>query len=86
MSLGAVAAAFAVFAPPYFFVLVGGPDYRRLADVPQVKAFVQGVSATAVGAFCVDACILARAFPDRYAYDTHCRSDVRCIDLDKESP
>src|SRR5271166_6307347 len=42
--VGAVAAAFAVFAPPYFFVLIGAPYYRRFAAVPQVKAFVQGVT------------------------------------------
>jgi chromate transporter len=58
--LGAVAAAFAVFAPPYFFVLIGAPYYRRCADVPQVKAFVQGVTAAAVGAIAGAAYILAR--------------------------
>lgn len=59
-TLGAVAAAFAVFAPPYFFVLIGAPYYRRFADVPQVKAFVQGVTAAAVGAIAGAAYILAR--------------------------
>jgi chromate transporter len=58
--VGAVAAAFAVFAPPYFFVLIGAPYYRRFAAVPQVKAFVQGVSAAAVGAIAGAAYILAR--------------------------
>jgi chromate transporter len=58
--LGAIAAAFAVFAPPYFFVLIGAPYYRRFADIPQVKAFVQGVTAAAVGAIAGAACILAR--------------------------
>ena len=58
--LGAVAAAFAVFAPPYFFVLIGAPYYRRFADFPQVKAFVQGVTAAAVGAIAGAAYILAR--------------------------
>lgn len=58
--VGAVAAAFAVFAPPYFFVLIGAPYYRRFATVPQVKAFVQGVTAAAVGAIVGAAYILAR--------------------------
>ena len=58
--LGAVAAAFAVFAPPYFFVLIGAPYYRRFANVPQVKAFVQGVTAAAVGAIAGAGFILAR--------------------------
>jgi chromate transporter len=58
--LGAIAAASAVFAPPYFFVLIGAPYYRRFGDVPQVKAFVQGVTAAAVGAITGAAYILAR--------------------------
>src|SRR6516162_8062914 len=58
--LGAVAAAFAVFAPPYFFVLLAAPYYRRFAANPQVNAFVQGVTAAAVGAIAGAAYILAR--------------------------
>src|SRR6516162_6451312 len=58
--LGAVAAAIAVFAPPYFFVLLGAPYYRRFAANPQVRAFVQGVTAAAVGAIAGAAFILAR--------------------------
>ncbi|HZQ70920.1 MAG TPA: chromate transporter [Terriglobales bacterium] len=58
--LGAFAAAWAVFAPPYFIVLLGAPYYRRFAQNPQVKAFVQGVTASAVGAIAGAAYILAR--------------------------
>ena len=58
--LGALAAAFEVFAPPYFFVLIAAPYYRRLANVPQVRVFVQGVTAAAVGAIAGAAYILAR--------------------------
>ena len=58
--LGAVAAAWAVFAPPYLIVLVGAPYYRRFAQNVQVKAFVQGVTAAAVGAIAGAAYILAR--------------------------
>lgn len=58
--LGALAAAWAVFAPPYFIVLLGAPYYRRFAKNPQVKAFVQGVTAAAVGAIAGAAYILAR--------------------------
>ena len=49
-AFGAIAAALAVFAPPYLIVLVGAPYYRRFAQNRQVKAFVQGVTAAAVGA------------------------------------
>lgn len=57
---GALAAAWAVFAPPYFIVLFGAPYYRRFAQNQQVKAFVQGVTAAAVGAIAGAAYILAR--------------------------
>ena len=59
-AVGAVLAALAVFAPPYFFVLLGAPYYRRFATNPQVRAFVQGVTAAAVGAIAGAAYILAR--------------------------
>jgi chromate transporter len=59
-TLGALTAAWAVFAPPYFIVLFGAPYYRRFAQNRQVKAFVQGVTAAAVGAIAGAAYILAR--------------------------
>ena len=59
-AIGALAAAWAVFAPPYFIVLLGAPYYRRFAQNRQVKAFVQGVTAAAVGAIAGAAYILAR--------------------------
>jgi chromate transporter len=49
-----------VFAPPYLIVLFGAPYYRRFAQNRQVKAFVQGVTAAAVGAIAGAAFILAR--------------------------
>jgi chromate transporter len=57
---GAVAAAVAVFAPPYFIVILGAPHYRRLAESRQVKAFVQGVTAAAAGAIAGAAVVLGR--------------------------
>lgn len=47
---GAVLAAMAVFVPPYLIVICGAPYYRRFAHNARVKAFVQGVTAAAVGA------------------------------------
>ena len=58
--VGAVLAAFAVFAPPYLIILFGAPYYRRFAQNRQVKAFVQGVTAAAVGAIAGAAYILSR--------------------------
>jgi chromate transporter len=58
--LGACAAAVAVFLPPYLLVIFGAPYYRRFAQNRQVKAFVQGVTAAAVGAIAGAAVILSR--------------------------
>src|SRR5438046_5855866 len=58
--VGALVTAWAVFAPPYFIVLFGAPYYRRFAQNRQVKAFVQGVTAAAVGAIAGAAYMLAR--------------------------
>jgi chromate transporter len=58
--VGAAVASLAVFAPPYFIVMIGAPYYRRFAQNPQVRAFVQGVTAAAVGAITGAACVLGR--------------------------
>jgi chromate transporter len=58
--LGAFAAALAVFLPPYLLVIFVHPYYRRFAQNRQVKAFVQGVTAAAVGAIAGAAVILSR--------------------------
>jgi chromate transporter len=58
--LGACAAAMAVFLPPYLLVIFVAPYYRRFARNRQVKAFVQGVTAAAVGAIAGAAVILSR--------------------------
>jgi chromate transporter len=58
--LGAFAATIAVFLPPYLLVVFGAPYYRRFAKNHQVKAFVQGVTAAAVGAIAGAAIILSK--------------------------
>ena len=57
---GACAATLAVFLPPYLLVVFVAPYYRRFAQNRQVKAFVQGVTAAAVGAIAGAAIILSR--------------------------
>jgi chromate transporter len=57
---GAIVAAIAVFVPPYLIVIAGAPYYRRFAKNLHVKAFVQGVTAAAVGAIAGAAFILGR--------------------------
>jgi chromate transporter len=58
--LGGAAAAIAVFLPPFLIVILAAPYYRRFAGNSQVKAFVQGVTAAAVGAIAGAAIILGR--------------------------
>src|SRR5713101_6186089 len=58
--MGATLAALAVFAPPYLIVVCGAPYYRRFAQNRRVKAFVQGVTAAAVGAIAGAAFILGK--------------------------
>jgi chromate transporter len=57
---GATVSAIAVFVPPYLIVIAGAPYYRRFAKNLQVKAFVQGVTAAAVGAIAGAALILGK--------------------------
>jgi chromate transporter len=47
---GASLAALGVFLPCYLFVVVPAPYYRRYAGNPRIKAFIQGITAAAVGA------------------------------------
>jgi chromate transporter len=58
--VGGTAAAAAVFAPPFLIVILAAPYYRRFAGNPQVRAFVQGVTAAAVGAIAGAVVILGR--------------------------
>ena len=59
-TVGACTAALAVFLPPYLLVVFAAPHYRRFAQNRQVKAFVQGVTAAAVGAIAGAAVILSK--------------------------
>jgi chromate transporter len=58
--LGACAAALGVFLPCYLFVVIPAPYFRRFADNPRVKAFVDGVTAAATGAIAGAAFVLGR--------------------------
>jgi chromate transporter len=48
--LGACAAALGVFMPCYLIVVLAAPYYRRFAQDQRIRAFVDGVTASAVGA------------------------------------
>jgi chromate transporter len=57
---GAVAAALGVFLPVYLVVVLAGPFYKKFAGNPQLRAFVQGVTAAATGAIAGAMIVLAR--------------------------
>jgi len=57
---GAVLAAIGVFVPCFFVVVLAAPHYRRIVANARVKAFVQGVTAGAVGAVAGSVVVLAR--------------------------
>src|SRR6266496_4140575 len=57
---GACVAALGVFLPCYLFVIIPAPYFRRFADNPRVRAFVDGVTAAATGAIAGAAFVLGR--------------------------
>jgi chromate transporter len=57
---GAVVAALGTFVPCYLFTVLPAPYFRRFAKNPQLKAFVDGVSAAATGAIAGAAFVLGR--------------------------
>jgi chromate transporter len=66
--VGAVLASIGVFAPCFFIVVLAAPHYRRFAGKGRVKAFVEGVTAGAVGAIAGAVVVLARkSLVDRMA-------------------
>lgn len=58
--LGAVCASIGVFLPCFLIVVLAAPHYRRIAGKGRVKAFVEGVTAGAVGAIAGAVVVLAR--------------------------
>jgi chromate transporter len=58
--LGATAASLGVFLPCYLFVVIPAPYFRRIANNPRVKAFVDGVTSAATGAIAGAAFVLGR--------------------------
>jgi chromate transporter len=57
---GATMAGIGVFLPVYFFVVIPYPWFDRFSENPQVKAFVKGMIAAAVGAIAGACFVLGR--------------------------
>jgi chromate transporter len=58
--LGATVAALGVFLPCYLLVVIPAPYFRRFANNPRLKAFVDGVTAAATGAITGAAYVLGK--------------------------
>jgi chromate transporter len=57
---GAVVAAFATFLPCYLFTVIPAPYFKKYGRLPAVKAFVDGITAAAVGAIAGAVIVIAR--------------------------
>jgi chromate transporter len=68
---GAVAAALATFLPCYLFTVLPAPYFKKYGKKPGIVAFVDGVTAAAIGslagAVVVIGCARSRTFPRRYS-------------------
>src|SRR5258705_1751378 len=57
---GACVAALATFVPCYLFTVIPAPYFKKYGKHPAIKAFVDGVTAAAIGAIAGAVCVLAR--------------------------
>jgi chromate transporter len=57
---GACVAALATFLPCYLFTIIPAPYFKKYGKNPAIKAFVDGVTAAAIGAIAGAVCVLAR--------------------------
>lgn len=57
---GATAAAFATFIPCYLFTVIPAPYFKRYGKLPGIVAFVDGITAAAIGAITGSVVVIAR--------------------------
>jgi chromate transporter len=57
---GAAVAALGTFLPCYAFVVIAAPSFRKYGKRPAIAAFVQGVTAAAIGAITGAVVVLGR--------------------------
>ena len=57
---GAVVAALATFLPCYIFTIIPAPYFKKYGKHPAIKAFVDGVTAAAIGAIAGAVLVLGR--------------------------
>ena len=57
---GACVAALATFIPCYLFTVIPAPYFKKYGKLPGIKAFVDGVTAAAIGAIAGAVCVLGK--------------------------
>jgi len=57
---GACVAALATFLPCYLFTILPAPYFKKFGRYPAIKAFIDGVTAAAIGAIVGAVCVLAK--------------------------
>src|SRR5262249_32407646 len=57
---GATLAALGTFLPCYLFTIIPAPYFKKYGSRPEIKAFVDGVTAAAIGAIAGAVIVLAR--------------------------
>jgi chromate transporter len=57
---GACVAALATFLPCYLFTIIPAPYFKKYGAHPAIRAFVDGITAAAIGAIAGAVCILAK--------------------------
>ena len=57
---GATVAALATFIPCYLFTIIPAPYFKKYGKVPGVLAFVDGITAAAIGAITGSVIVIAR--------------------------
>lgn len=57
---GAALAALATFLPCYLFTIIPAPYFKRFGKRPDIAAFVEGITAAAIGAICGAVVVLGR--------------------------
>jgi len=57
---GACVAALATFLPCYFFTVIPAPYFKKYGKLPALKAFIEGITAAAIGAIAGSVVVLGR--------------------------
>jgi chromate transporter len=78
---GACVAALATFLPCYLFTVIPAPYFKKYGKNSAIKAFIEGVTAAAIGAIAGAVIVLGkRQLTDRYSLGVNCINDNALFD------